>query len=212
MTLLLLFSCKHKETDSEIYKRNVKTTIESLTKKVDSYCRTTGIQKTIFVIDTTDIKFKNLVRLDKATASRIRNGEMIMEDKFMNKIDTFRTELYFFGNLTNTFKDTTYLILEKENVILFLMNIRLYLIRMKKDKTLIKLLAADENQFCMSTKTTSALLGDSIIFTQETSDAVSDVIGRDGKTYFSKTDKFKKYILTTNTYSLLDSTNTTGYE
>ena len=210
MTLLLLFSCKHKETNSERYKRNIKANIESLTKKVDSYTRTTGIRKTIFVIDTTDIKFKNLARLDKKTASRIVNGEMIKEDEFTSKIDTFKTELYFFDNLTSTFKDSTYIILEKKYIIL--MNIRLYLVRIKKDKTFIKLLAADENGFCISNMTTSALLGDSIIFTQQNLDGVSDAISKDGKTYFVKAYRIKKYKLKDNSYNLLDHSRTTGYE
>jgi hypothetical protein len=210
MTLLLVFSCKHKVTDSERYKTDIKATVKLLTKKVDSYTQNTGIRKTIFVIDTTKIKFKNLVRVDKVTASRIRNGEMIMEDEFMSKIDTFKTELYYFGNLTNTFKDTTYLILLKEQVIL--MNIRLYLVRIKKDKMHIKLLAADENQFCMSTMTTSALLGDSIIFTQQTSDAISDAIGKDNKTYFVKTARIKKYKLKDNSYKIFDHSRTTSYK
>ena len=210
MTLLLAFSCKHKVTDSERYKTYVKATVKLLTKKVDSYTQNTGIRKTIFIIDTTKIKFKNLIRVDKVTASIIRNGEMIMEDEFMSKIDTFKTELYYFGNLTNIFKNTTYLIIEKEHVIL--MNIRLYLVRIKKDKIQIKLLAAVENQFCMSTMTTSALLGDSIIFTQQTSDAISDAVGKDRKTYFVKTARIKKYKLKDNSYTILDHTRTTGYE
>jgi len=210
MTLLLLFSCKHKETDSEIYKRNVKATIESLTKKVDSYCRTTGIRKTIFVIDTTDIKFKNLVRLDQATTKKIMKGEMIMEDKFSHKIISLRTELYFFGNLTSTFKDTTYIILEKENVIF--PNFRLYLVRMKKDKTQLKLLAGVKSQSCMTTVTTSALLGDSVILTQETSHASSDTRESNGKDYFVRTYRIKKLILKDNMYTSLDSTMTRGYE
>jgi len=92
------------------------------------------------------------------------------------------------------------------------MNVRLYLVRIKKDKTLIKLLASDENQFCMSTMTTSALLGDSIIYTQENSNAFSDIIESNNKIYSVKTEKLKKYILKNNSYSLLDSTITTGYE
>jgi len=210
MTLLLLFSCKHKETDSEIYKKDVKATIESLTKKVDSYCRSTGIQKTIFVIDTTDIQFKNLVRLDNVTTKKIMKSEMIPEDKFSHEILSLRTELYLFGNLTSIFKDTTYIVLEKENLIF--PNLRLYLVRIKKDKTQIKLLAAVESQSCMTTVTSSALLGDSVIFTRQTSHAISDAVLSDDKTYFVRTDRIKKYILKDNTYISLDSTKTRGYE
>ncbi|MDP4269879.1 MAG: hypothetical protein Q8909_07110 [Bacteroidota bacterium] len=210
VTLFLLFSCKHKETDSERYKRNIKATIESLTQKVDSFTRTTGIQKTIFVIDTTDIRFKNLVRLDKATTKKIMKGEMIMEDKFSHEIVSLRTELYFFDNLTSVFKDTTYVILEKENIIM--PNLRLYLVRMKKDKTMIKLLAAVESQFCMTTVTTSALLGDSVVFTRQTSHAISDAGLSNDKTYFVGTERIKRFILKDNTYTTLDSTMTRGYE
>ena len=92
------------------------------------------------------------------------------------------------------------------------MNIRLYLVRIKKDKTFIKLLAADENGFCISNMTTSALLGDSIIFTQQNLDGVSDAISKDGKTYFVKAYRIKKYKLKDNSYNLLDHSRTTGYE
>ncbi len=64
----------------------------------------------------------------------------------------------------------------------------------------------------MSVITMSALLGDTIIYTQEFSDAQSDLVGRNGETRTVKINKIKKYSLTDNSYILVDSTRTEEYK
>jgi hypothetical protein len=206
--LLFLISCKHVETTLETHNRNAKSSIESIICKVDSLTGVRGIQKTLFLIDTHDIKYKHLIRLDRNTMNLISNGIMIKENDFENAIDTTYSAFYFFDTLTCVFNKPAYLIIQKQHSIFE--SIRLLLVQVHNEKATIKLLAAEQSNNCMLTITMSALLGDSIIYTQEIADAVSDVIDSKGM-YYVKTEIIKKYRIKDNSYFTLDSLRTNGF-
>lgn len=206
--LLFLISCKHVETPLETHDRNVKSSIESINCKVDSLTGIRGIQKTLFLIDTNDIKYRHLIRLDRNTLNLLSNGVMIKEDESENSIDTTHSVFYFFDTLTCVLNKPAYVILQKEHILFE--DIRLLLVQVNNEKVTIKLLAAEDSYNCMSILTMSALLGDSIIYTQEIADAVSDAIDSKG-IYNVKTEKIKKYRFKDNSYFILDSLRTNGF-
>jgi hypothetical protein len=208
LALLLLISCKHVETPLETHDRNAKSSIESITSKVDSLTRTKGVQKTLFLIDTNDIKFKRLVHLDSNITSLILKGFMIKEDETSNNFYTPNSDFYCFDTLTNIFKDTAYVIIQKEHSMFE--NIRQYLIWRNKDTFVIKLLAAEDSSPWMSFLTMSALIGDSILYTQEISSAVSDAGVSKGKMWTIDLKKTSKFNFQDFSYVMVDSLRTAG--
>ena len=206
---MLLFSCKHVETPLEYNERYIKSSIESINDKVDSLTGIKGVQKTLFLIDTNNIKFKHLTQLDSNTTSLILKGFMIKEDATSNNFYTPGSDFYFFDTLTNVFKDTAYVILQKEHSMIE--NIRLYLIWRNKDKLIIKLLAADDGYPWMSVLTMSSLLGDSILYTQEMSTAVSDAGVSKGKMWTIDIKKTRKFNFRDFSYVMVDSLGTDEY-
>ena len=208
--LLLLISCKHIETPLETHGRYVKSSIESINSKVDSLTGIKGVQKTLFLIDTNVIKFKHLVRLDNNTTSLILKGFMIKEDEFSNNLYTPNSDFYCLDTLTNLLKDTAYVIIQKEHSMIE--NIRQYLIWRNKDKFVIKLLAAEDLYNCMSVLTMSALIGDSILYTQEISEAISDAGLSKGKVWTVDVKIIRKFNFRDFSYFMVDSLGTAGYK
>jgi len=137
-------------------------------------------------------------------------GDIIQESEIAFNFDPSKSEFFSFDTLPTTFKDTAFIILQKEHI--FIENTRLFLIRIFENKVKIKLLASEDNYNCMSVITMSALLGDTIIYTQEFSDAQSDIVGRNGETWTVKINEIKKYSLTDNSYLMVDSTRTEEYK
>ena len=209
-TLLLLISCKHIETPLETNARILKTLTESFNGKVDSLTKEKNIQKLLFLIDTNQQKYKHLIRLDSITLNRILKGDIIQESEIAFNFNPANSEFFSFDTLPTTFKDTAFIILQKEHI--FIENQRLFLIRIFEDKVKIKLLASEDNYNCMYVSTMSALLGDTIIYTQKFSDAQSDVVGRNGKTWTVKINEIKKYSLKDNSYLMVDSTRINEYK
>jgi len=207
--LLLLISCKHVETRLETHDRYVKSSIESISSKVDSLTGTKGVQKTLFLIDTNDIKYNHLVRLNRTTMIRILNGFLIKENEFSNAFDTTSSDFYCFDTLTDVSKDTAYVIIQKEHSMFE--NIRQYLIWRDKDKFVIKLLAAEDSYNCMSVLTMSALIGDSILYTQEVSEAISDAGTSKGKVWTVDIKITRKFNFKDFSYFMVDSLRTDGY-
>ena len=207
--LLLLISCKHVETPLETHDRYVKSSIESISSKVDSLTGIKGVQKTLFLIDKNDIKYKHLVRLDKTTMNRILNGFLIKENEFSNAFDTTSSDFYCYDTLTDVFNDTTYVILQKEHIIFE--SIRLFLVQINKGIIRIKLLAAEDSYPCMSVLTMSALIGDSILYTQEISEAVSDAGVSKGKMWTIEIKMTRKFNFQDFSYVMVDSLGTDAY-
>jgi len=207
LVLLLLISCKHVETPLETHDRNVKSSIESINSKVDSLTGAKNV-KTLFLIDTNDIKFKHLVRLDSNITSLILKGFMIKEDETSNNFYTPNSDFYCFDTLTNIFKDTAYVIIQKEHSMSE--NIRQYLILRNNDTFVIKLLAAEDSSPWMSFLTMSALIGDSILYTQEISSAVSDAGVSKGKMWTIDIKKTRKFNFQDFSYVMVDSLRTAG--
>jgi hypothetical protein len=208
--LLLLISCKHVETPLETHDRYVKSSIESISSKVDSLTGTKGVQKTLFLIDTNDIKYKHLVRLNRTTMNRILNGILIKESEISNAFDTTSSVFFYFDALTKVFNDSAFVILQKEHLIFE--NIRLFLVQTNKGIIKIKLLAAEDSYPCMSVLTMSTLLGDSILYTQEILEAVSDAGSRNGKIWTVNTKEIKKYSFQDFSYTKIDSLRTDGFK
>jgi len=207
--LLLLISCKHVETPLETHDRYVKSSIESISSKVDSLTGTKGVQKTLFLIDTNDIKYKHLVRLNRTTMNRILNGILIKESEISNAFDTTSSVFFYFDTLTNVFNDSAFVILQKEHLILE--NIRLFLVQINKGIIRIKLLAAEDSYPCMSVLTMSALIGDSILYTQEISEAMSDAGVSKGKMWTIDIKKTRKFNFQDFSYVMVDSLGTDEY-
>jgi hypothetical protein len=193
----------------EYNERYVKSSIESINAKVDSLTGIKGVQKTLFLIDTNNIRFKHLAQLDSNTTSLILKGFMIKEDAISNNFYTPNSDFYFFDTLTNVFKDTAYVILQKEHSMIE--NIRQYLIWRDKDKFVIKLLAAEDSYNCMSVLTMSALIGDSILYTQEVSEAISDAGTSKGKVWTVDIKITRKFNFSDFSYFMVDSLGTAGY-